>query len=64
MNTLTERLNDMTAEELVRELDTLYPERIPHISWSDREIWCYVGARELVKSLLVRFGLDNQTGGE
>lgn len=41
-----------TAEELIEQLDKLYPERTPSIDMSDREIWMYAGKRELIRVLL------------
>lgn len=38
-------------EELVKRLDSQYPERCPDQSMTDREIWFYAGQREMVKTI-------------
>jgi len=43
-----------TAFELVRELDTDYPERSPDPKDTERELWMKAGERRLVRSLLAR----------
>lgn len=40
------------SAELIEMLDSQYPHRCPGITMDDREIWAYVGKRELVDSLL------------
>lgn len=40
--------------DLIAELNEMYPERVPSRDWSDRDIWAYVGAREVVRGLLRR----------
>lgn len=37
--------------DLIKELDKLFPEKVPDKEWSDREIWIYVGKRELINWL-------------
>jgi len=37
--------------ELLEWLNEAYPERSPELHTSDREIWCQVGARRLVRGL-------------
>jgi hypothetical protein len=39
------------SPSLVQALDELYPERTPYIHESEREIWRYVGIRDVVKLL-------------
>jgi hypothetical protein len=43
-----------TAEELIEELDKMYPHECPHINQIDRKIWMVAGRRELIDKLLVR----------
>ena len=40
------------ASDLVKWLDQMYPNRVPRMDAADREIWAYVGQRELVEGLL------------
>jgi hypothetical protein len=42
------------SDDLVDELDRMYPERCADPNKSDREIWQYVGARSLVRMLLAK----------
>lgn len=41
------------SEDLIKQLDALIPERCPSPGESDRDIWIYVGKRELVRALLL-----------
>jgi len=43
-----------TAFDLVRELDTDYPERSPDSKDTERELWMKAGERRLVRGLLAR----------
>lgn len=43
-----------TAFDLVRELDTDYPERSPDPKDTERELWMKAGERRLVRGLLAR----------
>lgn len=38
-------------EALIKKLDELIPERCPGVDDSDREIWMYVGQRQVVRLL-------------
>lgn len=38
-------------EELLKYLDSLYPERCPDFSWSERKIYHEMGARSVVRYL-------------
>lgn len=40
--------------DLIDWLDEQYPERCPDPKQSDREIWIYAGARQVVRSLLAK----------
>ena len=42
-----------TAEELIEQLDKMFPEYTPEVDWNDREIWMYAGKRELIRMLKV-----------
>lgn len=42
------------SEDLVKELDKLYPNQCPDIRWEDRVIWFKAGQREVVNTLLQR----------
>ncbi len=44
----------ITAEELVKELNTLYPEEHPKLDYPDRVIWFKAGQRDVVNTLLKR----------
>ncbi|WP_157615849.1 hypothetical protein [Rhizobacter sp. Root404] len=50
------------SEDLVKELNKLYPERSPRIQQSEREIWMEAGRRELINQLIVRLERE-QNGG-
>ena len=39
------------SKQQIEYLNSLYPEKCPAPSWSDREIWRYVGNREVVRHL-------------
>lgn len=39
------------SRELVDALDLLWPERCPNPMQTEREIWMYVGARDMVRKL-------------
>lgn len=45
-----DRWPEVTAE-LVERLDKAVPELCPDPTWSDREIWIYVGRRAVVRML-------------
>ena len=49
----TELLLDI-PEQLVRDLDDLFPHKCPSISMSEKEIWFYAGQREIVDWLIER----------
>ncbi len=49
----TELLLDI-PEQLVRDLDDLFPHKCPSISMSEKEIWFYAGQREMVDWLIER----------
>ena len=38
-------------EAIIRKLDEIYPEQCPSTDMQDREIWHYVGARSVVRTL-------------
>ncbi|WP_018123381.1 hypothetical protein [Desulfovibrio oxyclinae] len=38
-------------EELIKALETRFPERCPKLTDSDRDIWFYAGKRAVVKFL-------------
>lgn len=38
-------------EALIKKLDELIPEKCPEFADSDREIWMYVGQRQVVRLL-------------
>lgn len=42
-------------EELIRALDTRFPPKCPKVTDSEREIWTYVGKRQLVEFLIEQF---------
>ena len=49
----TELLLDI-PEQLVRDLDDLFPHKCPSIDMSEKEIWFYAGQREMVDWLIER----------
>jgi hypothetical protein len=38
-------------QALIDRLNELFPERCPEESWTDRQIWIYVGQRNVVRML-------------
>lgn len=40
------------TSDLILQLDKDFPEKCPHPSTPDREIWMYAGKRELIRGLL------------
>lgn len=50
--------------ELVAQLDEIFPERCPDKSMTDRDIWIYVGKREVVRYLLSLVENSNPFGDE
>ena len=45
--------------KLIEYLDTMYPERVPDIQWSDRKVWVEAGKRHVVRFLLRVFNEQN-----
>lgn len=45
----------LLTEDLIEQLDSLFPEACPNIKMVDREIWLYAGKRELVRWLKLRW---------
>lgn len=43
-----------SAEDLIKQLDEIYPERCPTPDMTDREIWMVAGQRKLVTNLKAR----------
>ena len=43
-----------TVEELIAELDRLYPEQCPRAGDRRSDIWMTAGAREVVRGLIAR----------
>lgn len=37
--------------DLIEQLENSYPERIPNLDMSEKEIWFYAGQRTLVRNL-------------
>jgi len=52
----------LTAEELVKELDVIYPEKCPSPEDSSKDIWMYAGQRELVRVLVQRLKVTQEKG--
>lgn len=46
-------------EDLLKALDSIFPERCPDPSWSEREVWMRVGERRVVKFLQRVFAEQN-----
>lgn len=44
--------------DLVKELDRIYPSKLPTIDMTDRQIWITVGQRMVVDSLLTHIQSD------
>ena len=38
-------------KELLEYLEALYPEKVPEINWTDREVWAYTGKVKVVRKL-------------
>lgn len=36
---------------LIKQLEEIFPERCPDEDWTDRQIWIYVGQRNVVRML-------------
>jgi F420-dependent methylenetetrahydromethanopterin dehydrogenase len=51
------------AVDLIEKLDQLYPEKCPAVTDSEREIWMYAGARELVRRLVHRAKQEQEDEG-
>lgn len=49
-----------TAEGLITDLAADYPERCPEPHMTDREIWMYAGARQLVRNLVSRLKQEQE----
>jgi hypothetical protein len=45
-------------------LDEHYPEKCPNLSMTEKEIWYYAGARELVRNLKIRLEQQLSEGEE
>jgi hypothetical protein len=43
------------SKEQVEYLNTLWPEKCPEKSHSERDIWCYVGSRHVVRHINALF---------
>ena len=50
------------AVDLIRMLDSKYPERCPSIDEDERSIWMYAGKRELVRHLKFLLERDEEKG--
>lgn len=48
---MSERIGLLVSPELVSTLDSLFPNRHPTLSMTDREIWIAVGQRQVVELL-------------
>jgi len=49
--------------DLIEKLDEMYPEKCPDITDSEREIWMYAGAREVVRRLVQRVKQETEDEG-
>jgi hypothetical protein len=49
---------------LMEELEKKWPEKCPHLDWSDREIWLYVGLRQLVSIFRASFDTQQKKASE
>ena len=49
-----------TAEELIEQLDKMFPEYTPEVDWGDRDIWMYAGKRELIRMLKHWYDTDDE----
>jgi hypothetical protein len=49
------------SKKLIDKLEEIIPEKCPHLSMSDRDIWFYAGKRELVRILKQHHDYQNQT---
>lgn len=43
------------SKELIDYLDATVPEKCPDLNASEREVWAYVGKRQLVRGLIAQF---------
>lgn len=48
------------SEDLIKELDKLFPEMCPRPDMEDREIWMYAGKRELIRLLKTSLELQQE----
>lgn len=48
---MDEDLYPPIEKALIDRLDELFPERCPEEGWTDRQIWIYVGQRNVVRML-------------
>jgi hypothetical protein len=49
--------------DLIEKLDEMYPEKCPDITDSERAIWMYAGAREVVRRLVQRANQELEDEG-
>lgn len=47
------------SQELIDYLDTTVPEKCPDLDAPEREVWAYVGKRQLVRGLIAQFQAQN-----
>lgn len=50
----------VVPKDLLEALEDRFPERCPDPSWSDREIWMRVGARQVIRFLRLEFESQNE----
>lgn len=41
----------LITPDVIRWLDSIYPSKVPELSWSDREVWAYVGKVSVVDAI-------------
>lgn len=44
------------ATDLLKVLDEMYPEKCPSPKDDERDIWMYAGKRELIRTLIQKYG--------
>ena len=57
---MTQETLPAIPKELLDALDEMFPEKVPSVHWSDREVWIKVGQRNVIRFLLAEFERQNE----
>ena len=50
-----------TVEKLYEDLDKAFPNRVPHLAMTDREIWMAVGVRKIIDLIAHKITLSQES---